>query len=146
MKCPKCHHENTSVIDSRDTEDSSAIRRRRVCVKCEYRFTTFERVRALDLMIKKEDGSHEPYERAKLEKSIWIACGKRPIEDKQIERLIASIEDKLVGETEIKSRKLGRLILKALKDLDDVAYIRYASVYKKFDNIETFKKEIDKID
>lgn len=144
MRCAKCHHTNTAVIDSRDTDDGAAIRRRRECTKCGYRFTTFERARTVEIMVKKRDGSHEPYDRTKLEKSLWIACGKRPVEKGDLEKIIADIEDQIAGDTEVRSTKIGKLVLKRIKDLDEVAYIRYASVYKKFKDIETFKEELAK--
>lgn len=145
MKCPKCLSEDTSVVDSRDTDDGNAIRRRRKCEKCDYRFTTFERPRTLEILIKKNDGSHEPYDRSKLEKSIWIACGKRPIEKAKVDQIILDIENDFLGENEVTSRKLGKNILEKLKNLDEVAYIRYASVYKKFKDIDEFKDELAKI-
>lgn len=145
MKCAKCHNSDTAVIDSRITDDGCAIRRRRECAKCGYRFTTFERARTLEIMVKKRDGSHEPYDRAKIEKAIWIACGKRPVEKKAVDILITDIENELSGETEVTSRRIGKLVLERIKDLDEVAYIRYASVYKKFKDIDTFKDELGKL-
>lgn len=145
MKCLKCHHSETAVIDSRTAEDGTAIRRRRECEKCHYRFTTFERARALELLVKKSDRSHEPYDRSKLEKSVWIACGKRPVEKTAVDKLLAEMEEELSGETEVTSRRIGKLLLEKLRTLDEVAYIRYASVYKKFKDVETFKDELAKL-
>jgi transcriptional regulator NrdR len=145
MHCAKCNAEDTSVIDSRETENGNAIRRRRECDKCKFRFTTYERVDAANFVVIKKDGIRQPFNRDKLEKSLWIACSKRPVRKDQIDIVLNAIEDALRGEKEVDSRKIGNLVMKALKQLDDVAYIRYASVYKEFKDMASFQKELQMI-
>jgi transcriptional repressor NrdR len=145
MKCPKCSAIDTSVVDSRATEDSAAIRRRRECTKCGHRFTTYERMDAARFVVVKRDGTREPFEKEKLEKSIWIACQKRPVRRDQVDAVITAIEDELRLEKEVDSRRLGQLVMKYLKNLDDVAYIRYASVYRQFKDVASFQKELLKL-
>ena len=142
MKCPICSHEDTSVIDSRETEGSASIRRRRECLACGYRFTTYERIDAAKFVVVKKDGNREPYDREKIEKSIWIACRKRPVRQDQVEAIMNAIEEELRSEKEVDSRRLGSLLMKHLKILDDVAYIRYASVYRQFKDVASFQKEL----
>ena len=142
MHCTKCGAIDTSVIDSRETENGAAIRRRRECLKCGYRFTTYERIDAANFIVAKKNGTREPYNREKLEKSIWIACQKRPVRQDQVETILNSIEEELRGNKEVDSRRLGSLVMKYLKNLDDVAYIRYASVYREFKDISSFQKEV----
>jgi len=142
MKCPACNNEDTSVVDSRETEGGLAIRRRRECDKCQHRFTTYERVDAAKFIVVKTDGTREPYDREKIEKSIWIACRKRPVRQDQVEATVNGIEEELRGEKEVDSRRLGQLLMKHLKGLDDVAYIRYASVYRQFKDVASFQKEL----
>lgn len=145
MKCAKCGAVDTSVVDSRATDDGVAIRRRRECEKCEHRFTTYERVDAAKFIVAKKDGTRESYTREKLEKSIWIACQKRPVRRDQVDGLVNSIEEELRSEKEIDSRRVGQLVMKHLKNLDDVAYIRYASVYRQFKDVASFQKELLKL-
>jgi len=145
MQCPSCSFEATRVIDSREVEDS--IRRRRECMKCSYRFTTYERVEAVSVMVVKKDGRREPFDREKLARGIRKACEKRPVSEDDIEKLVFQVEQD-VRETlknEIKSTELGEVVIKRLKDIDEVAYIRFASVYRQFRDVESFKKEIDKL-
>jgi transcriptional repressor NrdR len=133
------------VIDSRETENGNAIRRRRRCEKCDYRFTTYERVDAANFVVVKKDTLRQPFSREKLEKSLWVACQKRPVRKDQIDIILNAIEDELRGEKEVSSRKIGNLVMKCLKQLDDVAYIRYASVYREFKDVASFHKELNRL-
>ena len=145
MRCPFCGHEETQVKDSRPTEDNSSIRRRRQCPACAARFTTFERVQLRELMVIKKDDSRVVFDREKLVRSINISCRKRPVEPDQIELITNSIQRRLEssGETEIPSKVVGELVMDALKELDRVAYLRFASVYKDFQETDDFRKFID---
>jgi transcriptional repressor NrdR len=142
MRCPNCNSLDTQVKDSRPTEDSSVIRRRRVCVACEFRFTTFERVQLREVTVAKSSGKREPFERVKLERSIEVACRKRPITGEQIDRLVSGIQRQLEtsGETEVTAAQIGELVMEGLKGLDPVAYIRFASVYKDFTEARHFEE------
>ena len=146
MRCPFCGHEETQVKDSRPTEDNSAIRRRRLCPACGARFTTFERVQLRDLMVIKKDDSRTVFDREKLLGSINISCRKRPVDPDQIELITNSIQRRLEssGETEIPTKVIGELVMDALKEFDRVAYLRFASVYKDFQETDDFRKFIDK--
>lgn len=141
MRCPFCSHAETQVKDSRPTEDNAAIRRRRQCEGCGARFTTFERIQLRELTVLKSEGRRETFDREKLERSITIACRKRPIEPARTERLVSSIQRQLetIGESEIQSSRIGELVMDALKGLDSVAYIRFASVYKDFAEASDFE-------
>jgi len=134
MKCPFCGHADTQVKDSRPSDDGAAIRRRRSCPQCNGRFTTFERVQLRELMILKRNGRRTPFDRDKLERSLGIALRKRPVQPEQVEQMVSRIVRQLesLGETEIHSSTVGDFIMKALKSVDEVAYVRYASVYKDF--------------
>tara|TARA_B100000927_G_scaffold208842_1_gene169767 strand:+ start:119 stop:580 length:462 start_codon:yes stop_codon:yes gene_type:complete len=145
MRCPFCGHDETQVKDSRPSEDNSAIRRRRQCPACAARFTTFERVQLRELMVIKKDDSRVVFDREKLVRSINISCRKRPVEPDQIELITNSIQRRLEssGETEIPSKVVGELVMDALKELDRVAYLRFASVYKDFQETDDFRKFID---
>lgn len=145
MKCPSCSCENTKVIDSRVTDNGSSIRRRRECEKCEFRFTTFEKTQTTNLLVHKKDGSTEPYDREKLEKAILIACGKRRVSLHKIRERISELEETWTQKKEINSDKIGQDIVEMLKEIDEIAFIRFASVYKQFKDVETFKKELEKI-
>ncbi len=145
MKCPSCDFEDSKVIDSRTSDGGSAIRRRRECPECSFRFTTFERMQTTNLMVEKKDGSVEPYDREKLERGILIACGKRPVSLEKIREKLSEFEEKWAKEKTIKSQKIGEDIVSMLRELDDVAFIRFASVYKEFKDVETFKQEISNI-
>ncbi len=138
VRCPFCQAE-TRVIDTRESEDS--VRRRRECEKCEQRFTTYERPE-ITVMVVKKDGRRETYSRDKLLKGITIACGKRPIPTETIEAAVNKIENSLREESEVTSKHIGELVMKSLKKIDDIAYIRFASVYRDFDDIKTLEKEI----
>ena len=141
MRCPFCAHEDSQVKDSRPTEDGSAIRRRRQCEDCGARFTTFERAQLREVTIVKSAGRREAFDRAKLERSLEIACRKRPVAQERIERLVTSIQRQLEasGESELPSTRIGELVMEGLKALDPVAYIRFASVYKDFREAKDFE-------
>ncbi|MDD5318023.1 MAG: transcriptional regulator NrdR [Candidatus ainarchaeum sp.] len=147
MHCPYCFHEDTQVIDSRETEDNAAVRRRRECEKCGKRFTTYERVELLDLMVVKKDGSRQAFDRQKLIAGIRRACEKRPIPTEKIERAVDEIERELRGmhSTEVPSKVIGDLVMKKLRGIDPVAYIRFASVYRSFKDLKAFERELDKL-
>jgi transcriptional repressor NrdR len=142
MRCPFCSHEASQVKDSRPTEDGASIRRRRQCEDCGARFTTFERVQLRDLTIVKSGQRREPFDRTKLERSIAIACRKRPVAPERIDRLVSSIQRQIEtsGESEIDSARIGELVMQGLKALDSVAYIRFASVYKDFAEARDFEE------
>lgn len=141
MRCPFCGHDDTQVRDSRPTEDNAAIRRRRLCPECGSRFTTFERVHLRDLMVVKKDGKRVPFDRDKLMRSISIACRKRPVDEERVERVVNGIVRRLEssGETDIRSEIIGQMVMEALKELDPVAYIRFASVYRNFREVKDFQ-------
>jgi transcriptional repressor NrdR len=145
MKCPSCGFEDSKVIDSRTSDGGSAIRRRRECPECSFRFTTFERMQTTNLMVEKKDGSAEAYDREKLERGILVACGKRPVSIEKIREKLSELEEKWAGEKIISSQTIGKDIVEMLRQLDDVAFIRFASVYKEFKDVETFKQEISNI-
>ena len=146
MRCPFCGHDETQVKDSRPSEDNSSIRRRRQCPACAARFTTFERVQLRELMVIKKNETRTVFEREKLVRSINISCRKRPVNSEQIELITNSIQRRLEssGETEIPTKVIGELVMDALKELDRVAYLRFASVYKDFQETDDFRKFIDK--
>ncbi len=147
MKCPYCGEDNTKVIDSRPAEENSAIRRRRQCDACRRRFTTYEKVETLPLFVIKKDNSREPYNRSKIEKGILNACHKRPVAAGRINQLIDEIEASVFSmeEKEIRSSVIGELVMGKLKELDEVAYVRFASVYREFKDVNTFLQELEKI-
>ena len=142
MRCPFCGHDETQVKDSRPSEDGAAIRRRRLCPDCSGRFTTFERVQLRELTIIKRSGRRTPFDRDKLARSLSIALRKRPVEPERMERMISTIVRQLesMGETELPSSTIGELVMKQLKELDDVAYVRYASVYRDFRETQDFAR------
>src|SRR3989344_5734595 len=143
MKCPNCSHEDTKVIDSRVAADGLSIRRRRECESCEFRFSTYEEVEILDLMIEKRDGTSEPYSREKLEAGLHKALEKRPISGEDFRQLVSEIEQdiqKKMQNSRIDSKEIGNIVVKKLKKFDQVGYIRFASVYRQFEDIEEFKK------
>lgn len=146
MKCPYCGKENTRVIDSRPTDDSS-IRRRRQCDECGKRFTTYEKVETLPLIVVKKDNNREPYDREKIVAGIVRSCHKRPISMKQISDMVDDIEGQIFNmeEKEIPTTTIGSIVMDKLKDLDEVAYVRFASVYREFKDVNTFMDEIKKI-
>lgn len=141
MRCPFCGNDDSQVKDSRPTEDNGAIRRRRQCEGCGGRFTTFERIQLRELTVVKSEGKREPFEREKLERSLSVACRKRPVDNAQIEKLASAIQRQLetLGESEIDSKRIGEFVMDGLKALDAVAYIRFASVYKEFTEAKDFE-------
>lgn len=141
MRCPFCAHEDSQVKDSRPTEDGAAIRRRRQCEGCAARFTTFERIQLRELTVAKSEGRREPFERDKLLRSVAIAARKRPIDPVRLEKLVSSIQRRLetLGEGEVTSQRIGEMVMEGLKDLDSVAYIRFASVYRDFSEARDFE-------
>ncbi|MBI1244138.1 MAG: transcriptional repressor NrdR [Alphaproteobacteria bacterium] len=147
MRCPFCGHEDTQVKDSRPTEDGSAIRRRRFCPSCGSRFTTFERVQLRELTIVKKNGAKEPFDREKILRSLMHAVRKRPVEHDRVERIVSGIQRRLesLGESEIPSTVVGEMVMDALRTLDHVAYIRFASVYKNFREAKDFEDFVGKL-
>jgi len=145
MRCPSCSYTESKVVDSRPSEDNASIRRRRECLECGHRFTTYERLESTPLIVVKTDGSSEVYDREKLFRGILIACAKRPISSPQIGELIDDIEASLRNNMKftIKSKDLGEMVLERLRGLDDVAYVRFASVYKDFQNIGEFATALE---
>ena len=147
MKCPFCSHENTRVIDSRPAEDNNSIRRRRVCDECGKRFTTYEKIETIPLIIIKKDNNREAYDRAKIEAGVLRACHKRPVSAQQITTLVDEVENEIFNreEQEIPSGTIGELVMNKLKDLDAVAYVRFASVYREFKDVNTFMDELKSV-
>ena len=145
MRCPFCGNDDTQVKDSRPTEDNSAIRRRRLCTGCSARFTTFERVQLRELTVLKKNGKRSPFDRDKLERSINIALRKRPVEPERVERMINGLVRQLesMGESEIPSEAIGKLVMEALAGVDQVAYVRFASVYRNFREAADFEAFLD---
>ena len=146
MYCPKCKHTETSVLDSRLTLEGKSVRRRRQCDTCEYRFTTFEKVELSTFVVVKRDSSREPYSREKVEKGVWRACEKRNVTQLQVDTLLNELEEEWTAYgKEVPSKMIGESVMEKLKKLDEVAYIRFASVYKQFKDLESFKKEVLKL-
>ena len=144
MKCPFCQSSNDRVTDTRANEDGTAIRRRRQCLDCNRRFTTHERIEGTAIKIVKKDGSREPFDRGKIKRGLEKACWKRPVSDAQIEALITEVENQLETrlEAEMESRKVGELVMKQLREIDQVAYVRFASVYRQFEDVHDFVHEL----
>lgn len=147
MKCPFCGHDNTRVIDSRPAEENNAIRRRRACDECNKRFTTYEKIETIPLIIIKKDNNREVYDRSKIEAGVLRACHKRPVSVEQINQLVDSVEVEIFNreEKEISSQTIGELVMDKIKNLDAVAYVRFASVYREFKDINTFMDELKKV-
>ena len=147
MKCPFCGHENTRVIDSRPAEENNSIRRRRVCDECDKRFTTYEKVETIPLIIIKKDDNRETYDRSKIEAGVLRACHQRPISANRINQLVDEVETEIFNmeEKEIPSQVVGEIVMNKLKDLEAVAYVRFASVYREFKDINTFMDELKKV-
>ena len=147
MKCPFCGYENTRVIDSRPAEDNNSIRRRRVCDECDKRFTTYEKIETIPLIVIKKDNNRETYDRSKIEHGVLLACHKRPVSAERITALVDEVETEVfnIGEREIPSSVIGELVMKKLKDLEAVAYVRFASVYREFKDINSFMEELKKV-
>src|SRR3989338_6263512 len=137
MNCPRCKHEDTAVVDSRIAEEGRAIRRRRECPKCNHRFTTFERQELNNLIVVKRDGTREPYSRSKIERGIWLAAAKRAITQDNVDKLLSHLEEKwAANKQEVASATIGTDVMKELKKLDQVAYIRFASIHREFKDVE----------
>lgn len=147
MKCPYCGAEDTKVIDSRPADDNASIRRRRQCETCGKRFTTYEKLETLPLMVIKKDESREPYDRSKIEAGIVTSCHKRPVSVEQISRLIDEIENEVfsIGDKEVPTKIIGEKVMEKLRLLDEVAYVRFASVYREFKDVKTFMDEIGRL-
>ena len=147
MKCPYCNHENTRVIDSRPAEENNSIRRRRICDECGKRFTTYEKIETIPLIIIKKDNNRETYDRAKVEAGVLRACHKRPVSAQQITRLVDEVENDIFSreDKEISSDVIGELVMNKLKEVDAVDYVRFASVYREFKDVNTFMDELKKI-
>ncbi len=147
MKCPYCNFENTDVLETRDSEDLAVTRRRRNCSVCEKRFTTYERVESVPITVIKKDERRETFDREKLKRGIWRASGKTTIKAADIDRIVDEVERELIGgeSTEVVSKKIGELVGKRLKKLDKIAYIRFASVFRQFVDIEDFDRELKKL-
>ncbi len=144
MKCPYCGFEESKVVDSRSTEDNLSIRRRRECLKCTKRYTTYEKIEEFPILVIKKDASREYFDKAKIINGLLKACQKRPVSRKEIETIADNIEKQLSNSmiTEVKSTAIGQMIMEELKKLDEVAYVRFASVYRQFKDINTFMEEI----
>jgi transcriptional repressor NrdR len=147
LNCPYCGSFDSAVLESRDSEDGAVIRRRRECVKCSKRFTTYERIENIDLRVVKKDGRKENFDREKVKKGIEKACEKRPVDPETIERIVDDLEMRLLNRksTEVSSSDIGRMVLTRLKKIDKVAYLRFASVFLEFGSVEEFRKEIREI-
>ena len=147
MKCPFCNHENTRVIDSRPADENNSIRRRRVCDECSKRFTTYEKIETIPLIVIKKDDNRETYDRSKIEAGILRACHKRPVSADSINELVDTVETEIFNreEKEIESRDIGEMVMNKLKDVDAVAYVRFASVYREFKDVNTFMDELKKV-
>ena len=147
MKCPFCNQDNTRVVDSRPADDNTAIRRRRMCDACGKRFTTYEKVETIPLIVIKKDQNREQFDRSKIEAGVLRACHKRPVSAEQIHRLVDDVETEVFNleEREIPSSVIGEIVMDKLKDLEAVAYVRFASVYREFKDVNTFMDELKKI-
>ena len=147
MKCPFCNQDNTRVVDSRPADDNTAIRRRRMCDACGKRFTTYEKVETIPLIVTKKDQNREQFDRSKIEAGVLRACHKRPVSAEQIHRLVDDVETEVFNleEREIPSSVIGEIVMDKLKDLEAVAYVRFASVYREFKDVNTFMDELKKI-
>lgn len=147
MKCPFCGSDDTRVIDSRPADDNTSIRRRRLCDDCDKRFTTYEKVETIPLIVIKKDNNREQYDRSKIEAGVLRACHKRPISVGQINQLVDEVETEIFNreEKEISSTDIGEIVMSKMKDLDSVAYVRFASVYREFKDVNTFMSELKKV-
>ncbi len=144
MKCPSCHEDNDRVIDSRASHDGFAIRRRRECTKCGHRYTTYERIENAIVKLIKKDGSRQPFDRAKIKRGLEVACWKRSISEAQLDAIVTEVQNELEShsELEIESREVGELVMQHLRALDQVAYVRFASVYRQFEDVHDFVHEL----
>jgi len=144
MKCPFCQQDNDRVIDSRASHDGFATRRRRECLDCERRFTTYERIETAAVKIVKKDGTREPFDRTKVKRGLELACRKRPISEQQLETIVTEVENELDArvDPEVPSQEVGELVMMHLRDIDQVAYVRFASVYRRFEDVHDFVQEL----
>ena len=147
MKCPFCNYADSKVVDSRPTDEGTSIRRRRECLHCGKRFTTYETIERLPLMLVKRDGTREPYDRNKLLSGVMKACEKRPVPQSVLEQLVDTVEQNLFGtlESEVSSKMFGEMVMVQIKEIDEVAYVRFASVYRQFKDINTFLDELNSL-
>ncbi|MDO4938652.1 MAG: transcriptional regulator NrdR [Lachnospiraceae bacterium] len=147
MKCPFCNTPDTKVIDSRPAEDNASIRRRRQCIKCNKRFTTYEKLETMPLMVVKKDSTREPYDRSKIESGIIRSCHKRSVSSAQVEEIVNDIENRIFSleDREIPTTAIGEMVMDRLKNVDAVAYVRFASVYREFKDVNTFMSEIENL-
>lgn len=147
MKCPFCFNDESKVVDSRSTDDNTTIRRRRECTKCNKRYTTYEKIEDIPILVVKRDLTRENFNKEKIVNGLIIACQKRPVSRKQIEEIAEEIEKKISNNmlTEIESEKIGEMVMKRLKEIDEVSYVRFASVYRQFKDINTFLEEITRL-
>lgn len=147
MKCPYCSYAETKVIDSRPTEDGASIRRRRECLKCLKRFTTYETIENIPVLVIKKDGMREPFDKRKILNGLFKACEKRPVSLNELELLVDDIEKSVYNslDQEITSKRIGEMVMSRLRDIDEVSYVRFASVYRQFRDINTFLDELNKI-
>ena len=147
MKCPFCFNDESKVVDSRSTDDNTTIRRRRECTKCNKRYTTYEKIEDIPILVVKRDLTRENFNKEKIVNGLIIACQKRPVSRKQIEEIAEEIEKKISNNmlTEIESEKIGEMVMKRLKEIDEISYVRFASVYRQFKDINTFMEELNKL-
>ena len=147
MKCPFCFNDESKVVDSRSTDDNTTIRRRRECTKCNKRYTTYEKIEDIPILVVKRDLTRENFNKEKIVNGLIIACQKRPVSRKQIEEIAEDIEKKISNKmlTEIESEKIGEMVMKRLKEIDEISYVRFASVYRQFKDINTFLEEITRL-
>lgn len=147
MRCLYCGNLESKVVDSRSTDDGTAIRRRRECLKCGRRFTTYEKIESVPIIVVKKDGSRQPYDREKLQRGIMNACASRPVSIDMVDRMLDEIETTVHNslEREVSSVKIGEMVMERLRKIDEVSYVRFASVYKQFKDIDTFKAELEKL-
>lgn len=147
MKCPFCSEDNTRVLDTRSADDNCAVKRRRQCDSCGRRFTTYEKIESIPFMVIKKDNTREPYRRSKIEKGIVNACHKRPVSSTQIAQVVDKIESTVFNseDREIRTSKIGEMVMECLKNIDEVAYVRFASVYREFRDVNTFLEELEKL-
>lgn len=147
MRCPVCRFGDTRVLDSRPTEEGAVVRRRRLCPNCDARFTTYEKVETAALMVVKSDGRREPFAREKIVRGLMTACEKRPVSVDELERLAAEVEHEMRGrlEREVTSQAVGEIVMRKLRDLDEIAYVRFASVYLQFSDLQRFREEIERL-
>ncbi|MDD3589706.1 MAG: transcriptional regulator NrdR [Thermoguttaceae bacterium] len=142
MKCPFCHEDNDRVVETRMSDDGFIIRRRRSCISCDRRFTTYERIEVANVRVIKRDGTRVPFDRNKIRQGVERACWKRPVRESQITELVAELETSLEGETEVESKRIGEMTMALLRKLDEIAYVRFASVYRKFTNAKDFSEAL----